>query len=599
MVEGFGYGGKRLGVYAGMMAATFCAAQLCSSLGWGLFSDAYGRKPAIIIGTFGAGFGMLVFGLSTTYTQAIIGRALSGFLSGNLGVVKCFLTEITNESNRGMAFSYMSLGSSIGTVVGPLVGGLLCKPVVKYPAYFHPHSIFDTCPYLLPCLICVMLNVISALLCVVYMVESRIWNTNTNTISTTTSSYSPNQKEVELTSMRSQVYTAVEQGEDDKEGLELVESPVSVVAVDDNVSNNQSQGLLVDDRSNHGSAHPEEEEEEEEEVDCSCGLKSYWAFTSGNAYQDLSTSEAHRDNRSGMNTPQDESESDCNSVISVSDLNELSSQSSYDIEACITEDAIIDGEESRAITTTKYHVRHKKIPVLKQKTVVMITGNYGLLAMAAILLDETIPLMLKLSVEEGGFEFTSSQIGILLSCSGAFMIGFTMTTLPSMTRLSKRLLNGIGTLGCIPVCLLWPIIATINHYYVTKHQVFHALWPCLIITYIFKATLSTIAFTGVLMQVNHSVYYEDLGKVNGLGQSFASLARTLGPALGGCLWSFSIHKHFVFLNFIIVSVLYLCSDRLNAALPPRLDYQKVHKNQREHSTTASAGTTNDTSSMMH
>ena len=40
--------------------------------------------------------------------------------------------------------------------------------------------------------------------------------------------------------------------------------------------------------------------------------------------------------------------------------------------------------------------------------------------------------------------------------------------------------------------------------------------------------------------INNSVYDESLGKVNGLGQSMASLARTIGPAFGGLLWSFSL-----------------------------------------------------------
>jgi hypothetical protein len=45
---------------------------------------------------------------------AMFGRVLSGLLSGNLGVLKSFLGEITDESNRGAAFSYLSLSWAIG-----------------------------------------------------------------------------------------------------------------------------------------------------------------------------------------------------------------------------------------------------------------------------------------------------------------------------------------------------------------------------------------------------------------------------------------------------------------------------------------------------
>jgi MFS family permease len=87
-----------------------------------MISDKYGRKPAILIGTFGAAIGMLVLGLAKTYTQAIMGRVIAGFLSGNLGCVKAYLTEITDDTNRGDGFSYMSVAWNIGCMVAPLIG---------------------------------------------------------------------------------------------------------------------------------------------------------------------------------------------------------------------------------------------------------------------------------------------------------------------------------------------------------------------------------------------------------------------------------------------------------------------------------------------
>ena len=52
--------------------------------------------------------------ISQIYHVAMFGRLLSGLLSGNLGVLKSFLGEITDESNRGAAFSYLSLSWAIG-----------------------------------------------------------------------------------------------------------------------------------------------------------------------------------------------------------------------------------------------------------------------------------------------------------------------------------------------------------------------------------------------------------------------------------------------------------------------------------------------------
>ena len=43
-----------------------------------------------------------------------------------------------------------------------------------------------------------------------------------------------------------------------------------------------------------------------------------------------------------------------------------------------------------------------------------------------------------------------------------------------------------------------------------------------------------------MIMINNSVLDESLGVVNGLGQSLASLARMIGPGLGGILWSVSM-----------------------------------------------------------
>ena len=77
--------------------------------------------------------GMLIVGLSKSYTQAVIGRCIAGLLNGNIGVVKSFLTEITDDSNRGAAFSYVSVAWALGTILEPLIGGLLCRPAITYP----------------------------------------------------------------------------------------------------------------------------------------------------------------------------------------------------------------------------------------------------------------------------------------------------------------------------------------------------------------------------------------------------------------------------------------------------------------------------------
>lgn len=74
------------------------------------------------------------------------------------------------------------------------------------------------------------------------------------------------------------------------------------------------------------------------------------------------------------------------------------------------------------------------------------------------------------------------------------------------------------------------------------------------------------------MLINNSAPEKDLGLVNGLGQSLASAARCIGPAVGGALWSLSVRTHFIFLNFIFVQFLLIGAVIIGSYLPLAIDY---------------------------
>lgn len=64
-------------------------------------------------------------------------------------------------------------GWSIGTVVGPLLGGLLSNPAQRYPALFGSSALFTTYPYLLPCLVAGLVPALGLLVAVYSLEEVR------------------------------------------------------------------------------------------------------------------------------------------------------------------------------------------------------------------------------------------------------------------------------------------------------------------------------------------------------------------------------------------------------------------------------------------
>ena len=103
MCRDFGFNEDQIGIYAGLLTATFALTQFISSYFWGWASDLYGRRKILLIGIVMSGIAILIFGASTTYLQAIIARSIAGIFNGNVGVVKAYVADITTKKNRALS----------------------------------------------------------------------------------------------------------------------------------------------------------------------------------------------------------------------------------------------------------------------------------------------------------------------------------------------------------------------------------------------------------------------------------------------------------------------------------------------------------------
>ncbi|KAF8875915.1 major facilitator superfamily domain-containing protein [Infundibulicybe gibba] len=77
--------------------------------------------------------------------------------------MKSAMGELTNSSNRAQGFSLIPIVGTIGSTLGPLVGGTFARPHERFPQVFGG-KFWQDYPYFLPCL------VISSFLCVSFVV---------------------------------------------------------------------------------------------------------------------------------------------------------------------------------------------------------------------------------------------------------------------------------------------------------------------------------------------------------------------------------------------------------------------------------------------
>ncbi|KAH1321074.1 hypothetical protein KXX47_001485 [Aspergillus fumigatus] len=163
----------KIAFYAGLITSSFTFAEFSAGMFWGRMSDKIGRKPVLIMGLIGTAISMIVFGFAPNLPTAMVARALGGLLNGNIGVLQTTVAEIvTVKEHQPRAYSIMPFVWCLGSIIGPAMGGALAQPCQNYPGLFQRHTIFDSFPFLLPNLVCVVVLVFGVIVGFLFLEET-------------------------------------------------------------------------------------------------------------------------------------------------------------------------------------------------------------------------------------------------------------------------------------------------------------------------------------------------------------------------------------------------------------------------------------------
>ena len=148
-----------VGLWVGLLMTSYSAAQFLFSPFWGSVSDRIGRRPVLMIGLVGNTVFFAMFGLANTLLIALAARFMAGVFNGNLAVARAYIGDVSTPSQLTTRMGIIGAAFGLGFTIGPFIGGELSNPAGRWD--FFVDTIFDTYPYLLPCIAAGGLSLVS------------------------------------------------------------------------------------------------------------------------------------------------------------------------------------------------------------------------------------------------------------------------------------------------------------------------------------------------------------------------------------------------------------------------------------------------------
>eukprot|EP00903_Cladosiphon_okamuranus_P010938 g10330.t1 len=104
----------------------------------------------MVVGVVATGVFAITFALSTTFASAMASRFLYGLANGMIPIARIMTVELLGPENAVIGIVFLPGSRAIGSIIGPVVGGLLAQPAVIHPSTYSSTGLFARYPFLLP-----------------------------------------------------------------------------------------------------------------------------------------------------------------------------------------------------------------------------------------------------------------------------------------------------------------------------------------------------------------------------------------------------------------------------------------------------------------
>jgi len=116
------------GLVVGLLVSSFAVAQLLTAPMWGRLSDAYGRRPAMLVGLTASAIAYIIFAFALELPHSLFWlfmcRIVQGAGGGTVSVIQAYVADATEPEERAKALGWLSAATNAGVAIGPVLGSL-------------------------------------------------------------------------------------------------------------------------------------------------------------------------------------------------------------------------------------------------------------------------------------------------------------------------------------------------------------------------------------------------------------------------------------------------------------------------------------------
>ncbi|XP_060945253.1 major facilitator superfamily domain-containing protein 9 [Limanda limanda] len=112
---------------AGIVVSTYGILQFFSSTIVGSWSDVVGRRYSLLTCLLLSALGYGLLGMSTSIPLFVLARIPVGLFKHSLSICRALLSDLVSESERPLVMGHFNAASSVGFILGPMVGGYLTE----------------------------------------------------------------------------------------------------------------------------------------------------------------------------------------------------------------------------------------------------------------------------------------------------------------------------------------------------------------------------------------------------------------------------------------------------------------------------------------